>query len=163
MENYNKQLIEIQKVLLNYAQSLTGDINEAQDLVQETSLRILLKNDQYTENGKFCSWAMVIMKNLFKNKLKRNNETQSITGKEYIVEENNTQVCETECKYYSHEIIEIINNMPYQDARILKLRILGYKYDEIAKYLSKPMGTVRSNLFYAKNELLKDLDDYYIN
>ena len=164
MGNYDKQLIEIQSTLLNYAQRLTGDINDAQDLLQETSLRILRKNDHYTENGKFRSWAMVVMKNQFKNSIRGNGkETQSITGKEYTVEENCMQLCEGEGEYHCREIEEIINSMTHKEAEILKMRILGYKYDEIAQLLAKPIGTIRSELFYAKNKLLKKLDGYNIN
>lgn len=164
MGDYNRQLIEIQNTLFTYAKVLTGDLNDAQDLLQDTSLHILLKVDRYNEKGKFRSWAMVLMKNVFRNGFRNNNkETTGINGYEYMTEDTNNQLCETECRYYGREIIDIIDQMPYDEATILKLRILGYKYHEIAQYLSQPLGTVRSNLFSAKIDLLNNLKDYDIN
>ena len=57
MGDYNRQLIEIQNTLFTYAKVLTGDLNDAQDLLQDTSLHILLKVDRYNEKGKFRSWG----------------------------------------------------------------------------------------------------------
>ena len=67
MENLsiNQQLIKIQDRLLSFAYSLTEGRDEAEDLLQETSLRVLDNQEYYKENTNFLSWSFTVMKNIF--------------------------------------------------------------------------------------------------
>ena len=69
MENLsiNQQLIKIQDRLLSFAYSLTEGRDEAEDLLQETSLRVLDNQEYYKENTNFLSWSFTVMKNIFLN------------------------------------------------------------------------------------------------
>ena len=173
MRNYNKQIeglqsVELLKCLQAYAKALTGNYNDANDLVQETYLRMLVNADKYTNEGKLQAWACVVMKRQFYNDIKKQgNNTLSISDREYIIEhEEHVTACEPECCYYKKEIIRVINSMPAREAHMLNMRMEGYKYEEIGEAFSMPMGTVRSKLFYAKSKLQKRLsgyDEYNIN
>ena len=171
MGNYNKQIeglqsVELLKCLQAYAKVLTGNYDDANDLVQETYLRMLVNADKYTNEGKLQAWACVVMKRQFINDTKKQNNI-SITDKEYIIEYDNlATACEPECCYYKKEITRIVNSLPAREAHLLNMRMKGFKYEEIGKAFSMPMGTVRSSLFYAKCKLQKQLggyDEYNIN
>ncbi len=167
MANYTNRIAslespELRKVLLIYAKSLTGNYDDANDLVQDTYLRMLDKTALYTEKGKLTSWARIMMKHHFCNEIKKQeNNTLSMTGREYILEsEEQTTTDEPECVYFKKEITRLVDSLPARDARLLHLRMEGYKYEEIGEIFSMPLGTVRSSIFYAKNKLLKKLSGY---
>ena len=69
MENLSihQQLTKIQDRLLNFAYALTERREEAQDLLQETSLRVLDNQDSFIENTNFLSWSYTLMRNIFLN------------------------------------------------------------------------------------------------
>jgi RNA polymerase sigma-70 factor (ECF subfamily) len=59
------------------------------------------------------------------------------------------------------EFAKILSDFP-EDQRIpFSLHLAGYKYDEIAKKLKMPLGTVKSRIFFTRRQLRKILKDYH--
>lgn len=161
MNDFEKELVNAQKQLYSYALSLTANEDDARDLLQDTMLRILKSFDRYTNQGHFVAWALVVMKNVFKNNLR-----SSVVGKRSFIDgydtlyesDDNLLVCDTEYRYIRDEIYDIIASLPQVQGKPLILRMWGYKYEEIAVKLNIPLGSVKSNLFIAKNRLKKILE-----
>ena len=65
---FQKELIGVQDDLLRFAYKLTSDHEEANDLLQETSLKALDNEDKYTPDTNFKGWMYTIMRNIFINK-----------------------------------------------------------------------------------------------
>lgn len=167
MGNYNKQIeglqsAELLKYLQSFAKSLTGNYDDANDLVQETYMRMLSNADKYTNKGKLVAWACVVMKRQFLNDTRKKEKKElSITNREYIIEDEKcATACEPECIFYKKEIAHLINSLPAREAHMLNMRMEGYKYEEIGEAFAIPLGTVRSSLFYAKCKLQKHLGGY---
>ena len=59
MSGVDRLLLSNQVELLCYAMQLTGDESDAWDLLQETSVRILMHTGCYSEQGTFLAWAVV--------------------------------------------------------------------------------------------------------
>ena len=53
---FRKELVEAQDELLRFAYKLTMDIDEANDLLQETSLKALDNEDKYISDTNFRGW-----------------------------------------------------------------------------------------------------------
>ena len=65
--SFRKDLVGVQDELLRFAYKLTTDREEANDLLQETSLKALDNEDKYTPDTNFKGWMYTIMRNIFIN------------------------------------------------------------------------------------------------
>ena len=81
--SFRKDLIGVQDELLRFAYKLTTDREEANDLLQETSLKALDNEDKYTPDTNFKGWMYTIMRNAFIN----NCRTKKIRGNLYVLSE----------------------------------------------------------------------------
>ena len=68
---FTKELIGVQDELLRFAYKLTADREEANDLLQETSLKALDNEDKYEPQSNFKGWIYTIMRNIFINNYRR--------------------------------------------------------------------------------------------
>ena len=162
MRELEKEIIANCDKLKMYALMLTMEKGAAEDLLQETILRILSCGDKYKNNGNFYSWAVVVMRNIHKNGLryKAVRPTSSLDG--YDVQDLSYEtVADESCPYDYEDILATVDSLPALQAAMVKQRIVGYKYCEIAKNLNVPIGTVKSALNGARNTLraLLELDD----
>lgn len=69
--NFAQNLISIQNELLLFAYKLTSDQEEANDLLQETSLKALDNEEKYAVGTNFKGWIYTIMRNIFINNYRR--------------------------------------------------------------------------------------------
>ena len=69
--SFRKDLIGVQDELLRFAYKLTTDREEANDLLQETSLKALDNEDKYTPDTNFKGWMYTIMRNIFINNYRK--------------------------------------------------------------------------------------------
>lgn len=69
--NFAQNLLSLQPELLNFAYKLTADHEEANDLLQETSLKALDNEDRYTDETNFKGWIYTIMRNIFINNYRK--------------------------------------------------------------------------------------------
>ena len=61
----------MQEELLRFAYKLTADREEANDLLQETSLKALDNEDKYIPDTNFKGWMYTIMRNIFINNYRK--------------------------------------------------------------------------------------------
>ena len=81
--SFRKDLVGVQDELLRFAYKLTTDREEANDLLQETSLKALDNEDKYMPDTNFKGWMYTIMRNAFIN----NCRTKKIRGNLYVLSE----------------------------------------------------------------------------
>ncbi len=67
VNNVTEKLIGMQKRLFNFAYSLTMNRDDAQDLLQSTSLKVLNNQEKFVNNDNFSGWIFTIMRNIFIN------------------------------------------------------------------------------------------------
>lgn len=160
MEEFEKDIIDSHKTLENYAIYLTKNQEQADDLLQETLLRILTKINKYEDQGCFDAWAKKVMKNIFINE-KNSNEKHKQTfvdGYNYINDDSfHPYVSENDSKYSKDEIYKAISMLPTRYEQMICMQMSGYKYEEIAQRMNISVGCVKSTLFAAKNRLRKIL------
>lgn len=65
VNNVTEKLIGMQKRLFNFAYSLTMNRDDAQDLLQSTSLKVLNNQEKFVNNDNFSGWIFTIMRNIF--------------------------------------------------------------------------------------------------
>ena len=67
--SFRKDLVGVQDESLRFAYKLTTDREEANDLLQETSLKALDNEDKYMPDTNFKGWMYTIMRNIFINNI----------------------------------------------------------------------------------------------
>ncbi|MBR5848574.1 MAG: RNA polymerase sigma factor, partial [Bacteroidaceae bacterium] len=68
---FRRELLEVQSELHRFAYKLTADRDEANDLLQETSLKALDNMDKYMPDTNFKGWMYTIMRNIFINNYRK--------------------------------------------------------------------------------------------
>ena len=149
---------------MNFALMLTANREDAQDLMQDTTLKVLDNQEKFIDNVNFKGWVLTIMRNIFINNYHKIVRTQTVVdqGEDlYNLDITNESGFDSpEGSYQIQEISKAIENLN-KDLKIpFSMYVSGYKYNEIAEKLNLPLGTVKSRIFFARQELQKTLKDY---
>lgn len=154
----NKQNIK------NIIKLITKQENE--DLEQEVYIKLWKNSDKYEERGSFKSWVNTIAKNTSKDYLKSSTfkQEQASTSDDTVITCIRDKKRSPEEKIIGLErqqrIIAAIDGLkPKLRETILLCEIQGYTYEEAAKRLKCPIGTIKSRIYNAKKELAEKLED----
>ena len=79
---FQKKLLSLQSYMMSFAMTLTADRDDALDLTQETSLRVLDNREKYTDNRNFKGWVLTVMRNIFINNYRRVLRSQTVVEQE---------------------------------------------------------------------------------
>ncbi|KAA6301368.1 MAG: ECF RNA polymerase sigma factor SigR [Candidatus Ordinivivax streblomastigis] len=160
---FQENIINIQDNMFNFAMMLTGDRNDASDLLQETTLKALDNQDKYVDNINFKGWVLTIMRNIFINNYRKIIRSQTIIDQtEDLYHLNLSQDSGFDSPDGAYTIKEIhlaINGLNNDLKTPFSMYLSGYKYNEIADNLVLPLGTVKSRIFFARQELQRALKD----
>lgn len=161
---FTQNLLGMQTELHRFALKLTADHEEANDLLQETSLKALDNEDKYTPDTNFKGWMYTIMRNIFINNYRKTVRDQTfIDQTDNLFHLNLPQDSgfeSTEGNYDLKEIRRIVNSLPKEYRVPFSMYVSGFKYREIADKLGLPLGTVKSRIFFTRQRLQKDLKDF---
>ena len=162
--DFTQNLLGMQSELRRFAMKLTADKEEADDLLQETSLKALDNEDKYTPDTNFKGWMYTIMRNIFINNYRKTVRDQTFVDQtENLYHLNLPQDSgfdSTEGNYDLKEIRRIVNSLPKEYRVPFSMYISGFKYREIADRLGLPIGTVKSRIYFTRQRLQRDLKDF---
>ncbi|SOE20983.1 RNA polymerase sigma-70 factor, ECF subfamily [Spirosomataceae bacterium TFI 002] len=143
--------------LFGFALKLTHDVNNAEDLVQETALRAYRSFHTFRRNSNFRSWSFTILRNLFIDSYNNNKKRALIDEDIEMVRFNLPSEFRVDNEAISNLEYENIVNCLEGLSSSLKTPLLlftqGYKYEEIGERLNIPLGTVKSRINYARKNL----------
>ena len=161
---FTTELVGVQDELLRFAYKLTADRDEANDLLQDTSLKALDNEEKYEPATNFKGWIYTIMRNIFINNYRRIVREQTFidtTENRYHLNAPNDEAADsTERAYDLKEMHRIVNALPKEYRVPFSMYIAGFKYREIAEKLNIPIGTVKSRIFFTRQRLQRALKDF---
>ncbi|NLI71885.1 MAG: RNA polymerase sigma factor [Bacteroidales bacterium] len=161
---FEKELIALQGNMRNFAFSLTLNRDDAEDLLQETTLKVLDNQDKFKTNINFKGWVLTIMKNIFINNYRKIVRNQTVFDRtedlHHLNLPQNSGFETPEGAFSVGEITNSINSFADEYRLPFSMHIQGYKYAEIAQKMDLPIGTVKSRIFLARKRLQKQLKDY---
>jgi len=161
---FNNKLLSLKDNLQFFANSLTSNREEAEDLVQDTFVKALTNKDKFMDNTNLKAWTYTIMKNTFINNYRRsqkaNTFSDSTTDQYYINIPRNNDEDSPETKISVKEIRKAIDKLEDVHRLPFEMHTRGFKYKEIAEKLDLSIGTVKSRIFFTRKKLMKSLDDY---
>lgn len=147
-------LIQEMPKLRKFASKLTRNAAEADDLLQATLLRALEKNDYFETNTDLFKWSSKIMYNIFVTDYRRKTKFETQYDPEFHIE-NRSVEADQDVKMEVKAMAEAMNYMSAEHKEILVLVcVKGMQYQEVADMLDIPVGTVRSRLSRARNQLI---------
>ena len=162
--SFKKDLIGIQEELLRFAYKLTANREEANDLLQETSLKALDNEDKYMPDTNFKGWMYTIMRNRFINNYRKIVRDQTFVDQtENLYHLNLPQDSgfdSTEGAYDLKEMRRVVGALPKEYRVPFSMHVSGFKYREIAVRLNLPLGTVKSRIFFTRQKLQSELKDF---
>ena len=157
--------------LINYIYRFVNDIESAEDIVQDSLVKLYTHKHYYKNIAKFSTWMYTIAGNLAKTEL-RKKKTRKVTNLSQIgpedkdyelpsVEPDTDKIAQSE--YVEKRIQKAINKLPLHFKTVTILRdIQELSYEEISKIVDVPLGTVKSRINRARLQLQKELKDLKI-
>ena len=164
--DFSNNVIQYSSDLKPFAINLTQDIEDANDLLQETLYRALTNREKFREGTNLKAWLFTIMKNIFINGYRRKVKRRTIidtTDNQYYINTssiNQATVNRSEANFMMEDIMQSIVKLQEEFRIPFLMHYKGYKYQEIAEELNLPLGTVKSRIFFARKDLKKHLAIY---
>lgn len=156
--------------LLNFIFRFIGDYTVAEDLVQETFLRLYKKKHYYKEIAKFSTWIYTIAGNLAKSELRRKKRRTffSISNASNddhdfdLLDPDSNPMEKTETSMTMIEIQNAIDKLPEHFKEVVLMRdVQELSYEEIADALKIPLGTVKSRVNRGRIKLQEQLQHLF--
>ncbi len=161
---FNDLIQDASKSLRYPALKFTHNQADANDLIQDTILKALKNKNKFKQGTNIKAWLYIIMKNTFISNYhkqdKRNSLINSIEDDYVFVTPNTIARNEGTGSVVMDEINKSINKLDKAFRDPFLMHFSGFKYEEISKKLSIPMGTVKNRIHVARKALMTDLRDY---
>ncbi len=138
--------------LRRYARALTGDRIAAEDLVQDTLERAWTRFGLWRRGSDLRAWLFTIMHNLHVNQRKSNPPSQSYSAEHSALELS--VAANQEGRLEITDLHKALQRLPDEQKEvILLIGLEQLSYDEAAKVLGVPIGTVMSRLSRGREQL----------
>jgi len=170
-DEFIKEALPHEDALYNYALKISGNSDDAQDLVQETYYKAYRHFDKFQTGTNSKAWMFMILKNSFINDYRKSKREPYKLDYEQIqnfyenVKSDRAQENNLDKEFYNDllddELTEAIDQLPTKMREVFLLCDLdGNSYEETAELVGCPVGTVRSRLHRARHMLQETLMDY---
>lgn len=151
-------IIKLIPAMRAFARTFYYDVNDADDLVQETLTKAISKIHQFAPGTNMKSWLFTIMRNTFYTKIKvqKRETTGTADCASMRVAIDPTQ----EWSLKGKELSQALQRMPVQQREIIVLiAVMGASYEEASEILGCAMGTIKSRLNRARLNLLEEVGE----
>lgn len=169
--NFEKWILPHRRALYAQAQRLTGNTNDAEDLVQETLIRAYTRRDQLSGGETAGAWLYTMQRNLFINLYRKRQKAPICTElTEVRVERTDTRKPTTESpeatvtRQMEYQALrQALTSLPSRYRRILHLaEVEQLSYQEIAEQMQMPIGTIRSRISRGRQRLQRTLWAWHV-
>jgi RNA polymerase sigma-70 factor (ECF subfamily) len=150
--------------LVNYLTRLCGNPDRAEDLAQESFLRLYERGSRYHEQGKLQAYLYRIATNLFRSQMRREQRWQRL-GLLFFSSNGSYSEAAQQMHLLQHELGQQLGEallqlpMRYRTPVILAL-VEGWTHRDIAELMHCQEGTVKSRIFRGRQLLQKQLEAY---
>ena len=163
--SYIELVNRYQDRLINFTFRFCGDREDAEDVVQDTLMKLYTHKHYYRNIAKFSTWIYTIASNLAKTELrKRKRRPQNLIsqmgleGQNWDVPDKDRTNEEIEVQFNETQIQRAMMTLPLHFRTAVILRdIQELSYEEISNILNVPLGTVKSRINRARLQLQEEL------
>lgn len=159
---FEERLLEYIDSLYHLAIRMVQNRRDAEDLVQETTLRAYRFFHRFRPGTNFKAWIVTILRNVFINEYrKRIREPQRLDFEEVKDFISLPEINGAQEEIFSEDVKSSIDKLPEElRTSIILFYAEEFSYKEIAKIMDVPVGTVMSRLYTARQTLKKQLSTY---
>lgn len=151
---FHDELIEFLPSLKAFAMMLTRDRAAGEDLLQDTVLRALDKSDSFTMGTNLRAWVYTIMRNQYINTLRRRQRERVTQIDDELLENMDPVAANQEHALVLKDLLRAMGELRQEQREALHLVVAdGLSYDEVAHICGCPVGTIRSRIARARQEL----------
>ncbi len=163
---YNHLVYRYKDRLFNYIYQFVHDIDLAEDLLQDTFMKLYTHKHSYREVAKFSTWIYTIAGNFAKTELRKKKRRKTYANSELAFEESEFIIKDESSvphdqllsQNFKLELKQCLQLLPLNFKTIIILRdIQELSYDEISKIVKLPLGTVKSRINRARLKLYECL------
>jgi RNA polymerase sigma-70 factor, ECF subfamily len=158
-EQYRYLVERYHRGLIQHLYNLTRSDQLAEDVAQEAFIRAYDKLAQYNPDYAFSTWLYKIADNIAYRNLKQAKPTTDISEVENLIPDDQPTPPElAEVSFTKDSVREAVQTLPVAYQQVIALYYWdNFNYEEIANIIGHPVGTVRTWLFRAKEQLRKEL------
>ena len=150
----NRLIAQEIPALRRYAQVLMQGAGDKDDLVQDTLERAIKKSSAWRKDGSIRSWLYRIQYTVFINRYRKKANLKEVSTD--VVGENAalTTHPRPDVKLECRQMLCALEKLkPRQREVLLLVAVEGFSYDQVAQIMDIPVGTVRSRLSRAREDL----------
>lgn len=152
------EVVELIPALRAFARTFCQKPEEADDLVQETLTKALANLDKFEPGTRLKSWLFTIMRNTFCTRFKKS--SRETVGLPDALTAQLTTEASQEWAVRAEEVRLALNRLPEHHREMLVLIVmLGERYEDAAEICGCPVGTVKSRLSRARQQLRRELGE----
>lgn len=157
-EAYDKLYVRYSEgVLSTLTTRCSGDVARAKDIMQEAFIKAFVNIDKFDSQYTFGQWIHTIARNLFidHTRRRRSQQQEVDTNTPCTMPNPEQSVINTQ---NNNELEAAINRLPTHYRTIFELRYLqDLSYEEIVDKLEMPMGTVKTQIFRARERFMREM------
>lgn len=152
---FKQRFLSHYKLLYRVAYSLTGSVEDAEDLLQDFYLKLWKKRENLPEEARNQAYLVKMIRNLCyeKRRLKRLDTSTDILETTDPPDETSIDH-QIEVNEDLSKMTELIGQLPEKEQTIVKMHLIeGKSYDEIETETGLSQGNIRITMMRAKNKL----------
>ncbi|MBR1758919.1 MAG: RNA polymerase sigma factor [Lachnospiraceae bacterium] len=139
-----------------YALSMLRNVSDAEDVMQDTFLKIHGAAHLYKAKGKPMAWILTITRNLCLMKLRKTSDLMAVSFEEAVAAPLRETVHQSEDRIVLTAALSMLS--PEESQIILLHAVSGLKHREIAELMQLPLSTVLSKYNRGTKKLRKELE-----
>jgi RNA polymerase sigma-70 factor, ECF subfamily len=162
------------KPVYNFILRFVRDGHQAEDVLQETFLRLIKSADNYEKTAKFTTWMYTIARNLCVDAARRGkhrkaasldapigSEEDGASLMDFVADGGAGVDRQTINRELALRIRKAVDELPDEQREIFLLReVSDLQFNEIARIVGIPENTVKSRMRYALEKLREALEEY---
>ena len=157
-DSFESELLAAVPFMRAFGRTLTGDVEQAEDLAQETLLQAWRCRDQFRPGTNLRAWLSTILRNRFYSSQRRRKwraeYDQEIIERTLVAPDDPSANVELE------DVRRALSMLPdFQREVLILVGAGGLAYEEVAQIMGCPVGTVKSRVRRARDELQSLLFD----
>lgn len=164
ISDFSNYLQQHHRYFFLFAKRLTSSLQDAEDLLQDATMKALQNRTHLNDKSKFQSWFSTVLYHLFVNQYKRKKrrlELLQCNGAHTSFFFNKSKAYNKGLENLQYaDLNKITNSIGGKSLLTFRLYLQGYSYNEIAQQKNISIGTVKSRINHARTKMQHLLEAY---